>query len=87
MREKKYPNRLWEVRDAVNVQRYNEDKPPITQAILAKACGVTRQTIIAIEKHEQMPSYPLALRIAAALSSLPYWSDDMHLLKAPLNKP
>jgi putative transcriptional regulator len=36
----------------------------ITQETLAAALGVTRQTIIAIEKGKYDPSLPLALRIA-----------------------
>ncbi len=36
----------------------------ITQEELAAALGVTRQTIIAIEKGKYDPSLPLALRIA-----------------------
>ncbi|MBK8202641.1 MAG: helix-turn-helix domain-containing protein [Bdellovibrionales bacterium] len=63
MLRKKYPNKLRQHREGENVRRYNADKPPITQETLAKQCGVTRQTIAAIEAQEQMPSYPLALRI------------------------
>lgn len=37
----------------------------ITQAQLAEAVGVTRQTIIAIEKGKYTPSVLLALKIAA----------------------
>jgi putative transcriptional regulator len=36
----------------------------ITQEELAEALGVTRQTIIAIEKGKYDPSLPLAFRIA-----------------------
>lgn len=36
----------------------------ITQEDLASALGVTRQTIIAIEKGKYDPSLPLAFRIA-----------------------
>lgn len=36
----------------------------ITQEALAAALGVTRQTIIAIERGKYDPSLPLALRIA-----------------------
>ena len=38
--------------------------PPITQEELASQLGVTRQTIIAIEKGKYDPSLPLAFRIA-----------------------
>lgn len=67
MRQQKYFNRLSQVRDSLNTKRYNRDQPPITQAMLAKYCNVTRQTIIAIEKYEQMPSYPLAITLWAIL--------------------
>jgi len=42
-------------------------KLQITQEELAKAVGVTRQTIIAIEKGNYTPSVALALRIAQFL--------------------
>jgi putative transcriptional regulator len=40
----------------------------LTQADLAEAVGVTRQTIIAIEKGNYTPSVLLALKLAQALS-------------------
>jgi len=70
MREPKYFNRLAQIRDVINIKRYNLELPPITQAKLAECCGVSRQTIIAIEQHEQMPSYPLAITICAILRKL-----------------
>lgn len=42
-------------------------KQGLTQEALATAVGVTRQTIIAIEKSKFIPSVKLALQIAAAL--------------------
>jgi putative transcriptional regulator len=39
----------------------------LTQEVLAKAVGVTRQTIIAIEKGGYAPSVTLALRLSQAL--------------------
>lgn len=39
-----------------------------TQEALATAVGVTRQTIIAIEKDKFVPSVKLALEIASALN-------------------
>lgn len=36
----------------------------ITQQQLAEAVGVSRQTIVAIEKNRFMPSTPLALKIS-----------------------
>ncbi len=38
-----------------------------TQESLAEAVGVTRQTIIAVEKDKFVPSVKLALELAAAL--------------------
>lgn len=37
----------------------------ITQQELAEAVGVSRQTIVAIEKNRFLPSTPLALKIAS----------------------
>ncbi len=39
----------------------------ITQEVLAERVGVTRQTIIAIEKEKFAPSVRLALELASAL--------------------
>ena len=40
----------------------------LTQQQLAEAVGVSRQTIVAIEKGHFMPSTPLALKIARIFS-------------------
>ena len=45
------------------VQEYRT-KAGMTQDALAERCGVSRQTIIAIEKGSYAPSVALALRIA-----------------------
>jgi putative transcriptional regulator len=50
------------VRNTVNEQRMKKN---ITQEDLARAVGVTRQTIIAIERGNYTPSVLLALKIAA----------------------
>lgn len=50
-----------------NVSNYVQDfrnKNKVTQEDLGKAVGVTRQTIIAIEKGNYTPSVLLALKIA-----------------------
>ena len=50
-----------------------------TQESLAQAVGVTRQTIIAIEKEKFVPSVKLALELALALdTSLPdlFWLEN-----------
>ena len=46
-----------------NVQEYR-NKSKVTQEDFAKAIGVTRQTIIAIEKGNYTPSVFLALKVA-----------------------
>jgi putative transcriptional regulator len=46
------------------IQAYR-DKQGITQEMLAEKVGVTRQTIIAIEKGNYTPSVSLALRFAS----------------------
>jgi len=51
----------------------------LTQVSLAKRVGVTRQTIIALEKGKFVPSVKLALRLADTLgTSLEdvFWLDD-----------
>jgi putative transcriptional regulator len=42
-------------------------RAPMTQVELAKACGVTRQTIIALEAEKYSPSLELAFKLARAL--------------------
>lgn len=41
----------------------------ITQAELAETVGVSRQTVVAVEKGDYAPSVYLAVRIARALAS------------------
>ena len=54
MPNEKVENKVYEIRI----------KKPITQEELADAVGVTRQTIIAIEKGNYTPSVLLALKIS-----------------------
>jgi putative transcriptional regulator len=42
-------------------------RAPMTQADLAQACGVTRQTVIALEAEKYSPSLELAFKLARAL--------------------
>jgi len=42
-------------------------RAPMTQVELAQACGVTRQTIIALEAGKYSPSLELAFKLARAL--------------------
>ncbi len=46
-----------------HIQRFREEAG-LTQEILAHAVGVTRQTVIAIEKGNYAPSVVLALKLA-----------------------
>lgn len=48
----------------INTVLKSRNKNRLTQEELAKAVGVTRQTIIAIEKSNYTPSVLLALKIA-----------------------
>lgn len=47
-----------------NIRRCRFDKDEMSQEDLAKAVGVTRQTILSIEKSKFVPSTLLALKIA-----------------------
>ena len=51
-------------RDTKNCIEKERLKAELTQAELAEKVGVTRQTIIAIEKGDYTPSVALALRLA-----------------------
>ncbi len=52
------------VRLGNNIRRCRFDRNELSQEQLAQAVGVTRQTIISIEKGKFVPSTVLALRIA-----------------------
>ena len=52
-----------------NTIRRLRDERSFTQEALASACGVTRQTIIALEAGRYGPSLELAFRIARALDA------------------
>jgi putative transcriptional regulator len=49
------------------IRRLRFDHGEMTQEALAKAAGVTRQTIIALEAGKYAPSLELAFRLAHAL--------------------
>ena len=49
------------MKNKIKVERAEND---VTQQQLADAVGVSRQTIVAIEKGKFLPSTPLALKIA-----------------------
>lgn len=49
------------MKNKIKVERADKD---VTQQELAGAVGVSRQTIVAIEKGKFMPSTPLAIKIA-----------------------
>lgn len=52
---------------ANEIRRLRFERDETTQQALADACGVTRQTIIALEAGRYGPSLELAFRIAHAL--------------------
>ncbi|GAB1264352.1 helix-turn-helix transcriptional regulator [Aurantivibrio infirmus] len=49
-----------------NIRRLRFDNNEMTQAALAEAVGVTRQTILALEANRYSPSLELAFKIARA---------------------
>lgn len=49
---------------ANDIRRLRFERGEMTQQALADACGVTRQTIIALEAQRYAPSLELAFRIA-----------------------
>ena len=49
---------------ANDIRRLRFERGEMTQQALADACGVTRQTIIALEAGKYAPSLELAFRIA-----------------------
>lgn len=51
---------------ANEIRRLRFERGEMTQETLAQACGVTRQTIIALEAGKYAPSLELAFRIARA---------------------
>ena len=51
---------------ANEIRRLRFERGEMTQQALADACGVTRQTIIALEAGRYAPSLELAFRIARA---------------------
>ena len=55
------------VTNSVRALRFNAGE--MTQAQLAEACGVTRQTIIAIEQGQYTPSLETAFKIVRAFGA------------------
>ena len=53
------------IENAVRKLRFNNDE--MTQQQLAEEVGVSRQTIVAIEKYKYTPSLDLAFKIALAI--------------------
>jgi putative transcriptional regulator len=49
------------------IRELRAQRADLTQAALAEACGVTRQTIIALEAEKYSPSLELAFKLAHAL--------------------
>lgn len=52
-----------------HIRRLRFERDEMTQEELARRCGVTRQTIIALEAGKYAPSLELAFRIAHALDA------------------
>ena len=52
---------------ANQIRRLRFERGELTQQALADACGVTRQTIIALEAGRSAPSLEVGFRIADAL--------------------
>ena len=52
---------------ANRIREWRLARAPMTQQELAHACGVTRQTIIALEAQKYSPSLELAFKLARAL--------------------
>ena len=49
------------------IRQWRLARAEMTQAELARLCGVTRQTIIALEAEKYSPSLELAFKLARAL--------------------
>ncbi len=49
------------------IRHWRVERGDMTQAELARLCGVTRQTIIALEAGKYSPSLELAFKLARAL--------------------
>lgn len=52
-----------------NIRRLRFDKDEMTQKQLAEQVGVTRQTIVAIEKSKYSPTLELAFKIAGVFNT------------------
>jgi len=71
-----------------NVKSIRSEKFKISQDALAKCIGVSRQTIVAIEKGAYAPSLELAFRICYAFDEKieDVFSFDPNKLKGGINK-
>lgn len=63
-----------------NLRRLRFENGEMTQEQLAEKCGVTRQTIVAIEKGNYSPSLELAFKIALVfgLPLIEVFSYELH---------
>lgn len=63
-----------------HLRRLRFDHGEMTQEALAKAAGVTRQTVIALEAGRYAPSLELAFRLARVfdkhVDAVFFWRDD-----------
>jgi putative transcriptional regulator len=62
-----------------HLRRLRFDNGEMTQQALAEACGITRQTIIALEGGRYAPSLELAMRLARVfgkgVDDVFFWTD------------
>jgi len=62
-----------------HIRRMRFERGEISQDRLARAVGITRQTVVALEAGRYAPSLELAMRLAVALhtplESLFFWRD------------
>jgi putative transcriptional regulator len=63
-----------------HLRRLRFEHGEMTQDALAKACGITRQTIIALESGRYAPSLELAFRLARVfgkrVDEVFFWRDE-----------
>lgn len=66
-----------------NIRRLRFEHGQLSQAALAQAIGITRQTIIALEQRRYAPSLELAMRMALVfgvrVDEIFFWDDPPKL--------
>lgn len=73
-----------------HLRRLRFDHGEMTQEALARAVGVTRQTIVALETGRYAPSLELAMRLASAfglgVDDVFFWNEPPGLESGPPSK-